>query len=261
MNPLQLPSTPRPASQRRAMLRLFATVATLGGAGLLWQGIAHSGAEEPVVIAPPAMDMPTGAARLERAIFAGGCFWGVQGVYQHVEGVTAAVSGYSGGTAATARYDAVARGRTRHAESVEVTYDPAQVSYGALLQIFFSVVHDPTQLDRQGPDVGPQYRSAIFPTSQAQREVADAYIAQLDASGVFGRPIVTRVEATPSFFPAEDYHQDYMIENPRQPYIVVNDLPKVANLRKMFPQRYRAEPVLVKQAPSGAPVPGSRSRP
>jgi len=248
MSPLQLPPAPRPAPQRRAMLGMFAVAATLAGAGLLWRGVAHSGAEQPVMVAPPAIDMPAGATRLERAILAGGCFWGVQGVYQHVEGVNSAVSGYSGGTAATAHYDAVARGRTRHAEAVEITYDPSRVSYGALLQIFFSVVHDPTQLDRQGPDVGPQYRSAIFPTTAAQREVADAYIAQLDASGAYARPIVTRVEATPSFFPAEDYHQDYMTENPRNPYIAINDLPKVSNLEKMFPQRYRATPVLVKQA-------------
>lgn len=248
MNTLQARPDPRPAPHRRAILRLFLASTTLAGAGLSWQGIAHSGAEGPVAIAPPAVDVPAGAARLERAIFAGGCFWGVQGVYQHVEGVASAVSGYSGGTAATAHYEAVARGRTRHAEAVEITYDPAQVSYGALLQIFFSVVHDPTQLDRQGPDVGPQYRSAIFPTTPGQREVADAYIEQLDASGVYGRPIATRVETTPSFFRAEDYHQDYMTENPRQPYVVINDLPKVANLRKMFPQRYRAEPMLVKAA-------------
>src|SRR5690606_16118361 len=208
MTTLHRPSDPPPAPHRRAILQGFIAATTLAGAGLFWHDIAHSGAEGPVAIAPPAVDVPAGATRLERAILAGGCFWGVQGVYQHVEGVNSAVSGYSGGTAATAHYDAVARGRTRHAEAVEITYDPSRVSYGALLQIFFSVVHDPTQLDRQGPDVGPQYRSAIFPTTAAQREVADAYIAQLDASGAYARPIVTRVEATPSFFPAEDYHQD-----------------------------------------------------
>lgn len=231
---------------RRVMLRLLAGSALLLGAGLAWQRSAGA-ASEAVRIPPPTLDSPPGGERLEKAIFAGGCFWGVQGVYQHVKGVQRAVSGYSGGTEQTATYDLVSRGRTDHAESVEITYDPSQISYGALLQIFFSVVHDPTQLDRQGPDIGRQYRSAIFATNPEQLKVARAYVAQLDAAKLFGKPIVTRLEAEPSFFPAEAYHQDYMIENPRDPYIAFNDLPKVENLRQLFPDRYRNEPVLVKR--------------
>jgi peptide-methionine (S)-S-oxide reductase len=215
--------------------------ASLPLGGFLPRGQVRAGGVEPVLVPPPAMDLPPGAGRLERALLAGGCFWGVQGVYQHVDGVVAAISGYSGGTADTAHYEAVSDGTTDHAESVEVTYDPARVSFGMLLRIFFSVVHDPTQVDRQGPDVGRQYRSAIFPTSAAQHEVAAAYIAQLDASGVFGRPIATRIEPE-SFFRAEDVHQDFMLDNPRNPYIVVNDLPKVEHLARLFPEHFRAEP-------------------
>ncbi|MFT3721542.1 peptide-methionine (S)-S-oxide reductase MsrA [Pseudorhodoferax sp.] len=230
---------------RRGMLRHLAGGAVLLGAGLLWLRTARS-AEEAVEIPPPALDPAPAGRGLQKAIFAGGCFWGVQGVYQHVKGVQRAVSGYSGGTAPTAAYELVSSGRTGHAESVEVTYDPAQISYGTLLRIFFSVVHDPTQRDRQGPDVGPQYRSAIFATSPEQLQVAKAYVAQLDAAKRFARPIATRLEDKPSFFPAETYHQDYMTENPRNPYIAINDLPKVANLERLFPERYRREPVLVK---------------
>ena len=208
---------------------------------------AARAAEEAVKIPPPAQDLPPAGKGLQKAIFAGGCFWGVQGVFQHVKGVQRAVSGYSGGTAPTAAYELVSRGNTGHAESVEITYDPSQVSYGTLLQIFFSVAHDPTQLNQQGPDVGTQYRSAIFATSPAQLKVAQAYVAQLDATKLFGKPIVTQLEGKPSFFPAEMYHQDYMPENPRNPYIVFNDLPKVANLKRLFPERFRSEPVLVKR--------------
>ena len=234
--------------RRRRVLRNLAGASLLLGVGPLWQRAARS-AEGAVELPPPALDLPPPVGEgLQKAIFAGGCFWGVQGVYQHVKGVRRAVSGYSGGTAPTAAYELVSSGRTGHAESVEVTYDPAQVSYGALLQIFFSVVHDPTQLDRQGPDVGTQYRSAIFATGPAQLEVAQAYIAQLDATRRFRKPIVTRLEDRPSFFPAELYHQDYMTENPRNPYIVFNDLPKVANLKRLFPERYRSEPMLVKRS-------------
>ncbi|MCY1436015.1 Peptide methionine sulfoxide reductase MsrA 1 [compost metagenome] len=171
----------------------------------------------------------------------------MQGVFQHVRGVTGAVSGYAGGSAATADYELVSNGDTGHAEAVQVTFDPAQVSYGTLLQIFFSVVHDPTQLNRQGPDSGTQYRSAIFPTSADQRRVAEAYIAQLDSAGAFPKPIVTRIEAS-RFYPAEDYHQDYLTENPREPYIVIHDLPKIEQLKALFPERYREEPVLVKKS-------------
>lgn len=233
------PNLPR----RRGVLHALLAGAT----GLLWQHEAYA-AEEAVKIPPPALDPAAARPGLQKAIFAGGCFWGVQGVYQHVKGVQRAVSGYSGGTAPTAAYELVSRGDTGHAESVEVTYDPAQVSYGTLLQIFFSVVHDPTQLNRQGPDVGAQYRSAIFAASPEQLKVAQAYVAQLDAAKLFGKPIVTRLEDKPSFFPAETYHQDYMTENPRSPYIAINDLPKVEHLKRLFPERYRSEPVLVKRA-------------
>ena len=249
MNASQRPRVvPRPARGRRALLRLLLAATIPLAVAIVPLGAVHAGSSEPVLVPPPALDVPAGAARLECAIFAGGCFWGVQGVYQHVEGVTAAISGYSGGSAATAQYREVSRGRTGHAESVEITYDPARVSYGDLLRIFFSVVHDPTQVDRQGPDIGTQYRSAIFPTNPAQREVAGAYIAQLDAAGIFDDPIATRIEAE-SFFAAEGGHQDYMLDNPRNPYIVINDLPKVENLAKMFPRRFRAEPARVRARP------------
>lgn len=230
---------------RRLVLQRAAGGAALLGAGLIWHRSARS-AEEAVKIPPPALDPAPEGKGAQKAVFAGGCFWGVQGVYQHVKGVQRAVSGYSGGTAPTATYVLVSRGNTGHAESVEITYDPALVSYGALLQIFFSVVHDPTQLNRQGPDEGTQYRSAIFATSPAQLKVAQSYVAQLNAAKLFGKPIVTRLEEKPSFYPAEAYHQDYMTENPRNSYIAYNDLPKVENLKRLFPERYRSEPVLVK---------------
>ncbi len=234
------------APRRRNVLQLLTGGALLAGGGLLWQNAARS-AEAAVQIAPPAQDLPPEGKAAQKAIFAGGCFWGVQGVFQHVKGVQRVVSGYSGGTANSASYQAVSGGRTGHAESVEITYDPTLVSYGALLQIFFSVAHDPTQLNRQGPDTGTQYRSAIFATSPAQLKVAQAYVAQLDAAKSFGKPIVTRLEPTASFFPAESYHQDFMTENPRHPYIVINDLPKVDHLKRLFPDRYRTDPVLVKR--------------
>jgi len=241
------PDHPSNMRRRRGLLQLLAGGSVLLGAGLLWQAPARSAAEEAVRIPPPLQDLPPGATGLQKAVFAGGCFWGVQGVFQHVKGVQRAVAGYSGGTAPTASYDIVSSGRTGHAESVEITYDPVQVSYGALLQIFFSVVHDPTQLNRQGPDVGPQYRSAIFAGSPEQLKVAQAYVTQLDAARAFGKPIVTRLEGAASFFPAEAYHQDFMTENPRHPYIAINDLPKVEHLKQLFPERYRADPVLVKR--------------
>ncbi len=172
-------------------------------------------------------------------VFAGGCFWGVQAVFEHVKGVREAVSGYAGGTVGSPSYEQVSSGATGHAESVRVVYDPSQVSYGQLLQVFFSVVHDPTQLNRQGPDEGTQYRSAIFYTSDEQRRVAEAYIAQLSRARVFKRPIVTQVAPLRSFFPAEDYHQDYALHHPHSPYIMINDAPKVAHLKEQFPQLYR----------------------
>jgi peptide-methionine (S)-S-oxide reductase len=201
--------------------------------------------ENAVVIPAPAADEAASQKPSEVAVLAGGCFWGVQGVYQHVKGVTSAVSGYAGGQKNTAQYEIVGRGGSGHAESVQVTFDPRQVSYGRLLQVFFSVVHDPTQLNRQGPDVGPQYRSAIFPATPEQERIARAYIAQLNQARVFRSAIVTKIEADRRFFEAEDYHQDFLIKNPRHAYIVINDLPKIEELKKVFPELYRSTPVLV----------------
>jgi peptide-methionine (S)-S-oxide reductase len=206
-------------------------------------------AESPVTIPPPAAEAPAQGSGLETAVLAGGCFWGIQAVYQHAKGVKNAVSGYAGGTQKDAVYETVSSGRTGHAEVVQVTFDPKQISYGKILQIFFSVAHDPTQLNRQGPDTGPQYRTEIFPQSEAQAKIAKDYIAQLDASKVYKRPIVTKtgtMKAT--FFPAEAYHQDYAIKHPYQPYIAFNDAPKVENLKKMFPDVWRDQPVLVSDA-------------
>jgi len=193
----------------------------------------------------PAADLPPGQATSATIVLAGGCFWGVQGVFQHVKGVTNAVSGYAGGEKKTAEYETVSGGRSGHAESVQVTYDPRQISYGRLLQIFFSVAHDPTELNRQGPDTGPQYRSAIFPTTAEQAEVAKAYIAQLDQAHAFKKPIVTKIESDRVFYPAEAYHQDYLTRNPSAPYIAINDLPKIDDLKRLSPDVYRAVPVLV----------------
>ena len=208
-------------------------------------GVLPSAAESARVVPAPALDEPAGQVTSETAVLAGGCFWGVQGVFQHVEGVTSAVSGYAGGEKATAEYEKVGSGRTGHAESVRIIYDPRKVSYGRLLQIYFSVAHDPTELNRQGPDVGPQYRSTIFPTSEAQAKVAKAYIDQLDQAHAFRTKIVTTIEPGRTFYPAEAYHQDYLTLHPNQPYIAINDLPKVANLKRLFADSYRAEPVLV----------------
>ncbi|WP_061019864.1 peptide-methionine (S)-S-oxide reductase MsrA [Bradyrhizobium sp. CCH5-F6] len=201
-------------------------------------------AEEAVVIPAPAVDAAP-ASGIQTAVLAGGCFWGVQGVFQHTAGVVNAVSGYAGGTKATADYKAVSSGRTDHAESVEIKYDPKKISYGKILQIYFSVVHDPTQLNRQGPDVGPQYRSAIFTTSDEQKKVAEAYIAQLNAAKVFKKPIVTKLGPLEAFYPAEAYHQDYLTLHPNQPYIAYNDIPKVENLKKLFADNYIEKPTLV----------------
>ncbi len=201
--------------------------------------------EKAVPIPPPASDEGASQKSSDVAVLAGGCFWGVQGVYQHVKGVTAAVSGYAGGQRNTAQYETVVRGGTGHAESVQITFDPRQVTYGQLLQVFFSVVHDPTQLNRQGPDVGPQYRSAIFPANPEQDRIARAYIAQLNQARVFKAAIVPLLEPDRPFFRAEDYHQDFLKKNPRHPYIVFNDLPKIVDLKTILPDRYRSAPVLV----------------
>jgi peptide-methionine (S)-S-oxide reductase len=202
-------------------------------------------AESPRAVPAPAVDVPPGQTTSAVVVLAGGCFWGVQGVFQHVQGVTSAVSGYAGGDKRTAEYETVSSGRTGHAESVQVTFDPRRISYGRLLQIFFSVVHDPTQLNRQGPDTGTQYRSAIFPTTAEQADVAKAYIAQLDQAHVFKKPIVTRIEPDRTFYPAEGYHQDFLTRHPAYPYIAINDLPKVEALKRVWPDVFRAAPVLV----------------
>ena len=211
-------------------------------------------AERAVAIPAAALDEPAAASASENAVFAGGCFWGVQGVFQHVKGVSNAVSGYTGGAAGTARYEEVGSGTTGHAESVQVTFDPHKVTYGQLLQIYFSVAHDPTQLNRQGPDSGTQYRSTIFPTNAEQQKVASAYIAQLSRSGAFSSPVATTIEPGKNFYPAEAYHQNFLVNNPNYPYIVINDMPKVANLKQLFPDRYNERPALVPGAPkSDAP--------
>jgi peptide-methionine (S)-S-oxide reductase len=204
-------------------------------------------AEDAVVIPPPAQDLAA-ADGLQTVVVAGGCFWGVQGVFQHTSGVVNAVSGYAGGSKMTADYTMVSTGTTGHAESVQIKYDPKQISYGKILQIFFSVAHDPTQLNRQGPDSGTQYRSAIFTSNDEQKKVTDAYIAQLNAAKVYKKPIVTKVGALQGFYPAEDYHQDYLTLHPTQPYIAYNDIPKVENLKKLFAENYREKPTLVSSA-------------
>ena len=206
---------------------------------------APSSADEPIRAIPaPALDEPASGAS-ETVVLAGGCFWGVQGVFQHVKGVTSAVSGYTGGEKRTAEYETVSTGSTGHAELVEVTFDPHQVSYGKILQIYFSVAHDPTELNYQGPDTGTQYRSAIFPTDAEQAKIAKAYIAQLNQAHVFDAAIVTKIEPGKTFFRAEGYHQDYLTLHPTQPYIAYNDIPKVEALKRIFPDAYRPDPVLV----------------
>jgi len=199
-------------------------------------GFARS---QPVALPDAKLDVPASTTGPQTAVFAGGCFWGVEGVFDHVKGVTSAISGYSGGKAHTANYETVSTGTTGHAESVKVVFDPAKVSYGQLLKVYFSVAHDPTQLNRQSPDVGTQYRSEIFTTNAAQQQVANAYIAQLSAAKVFADPIVTRVEPLQHFYPAEDYHQNYLEMHPHEPYIVYNDAPKLVHLKAMFPALYK----------------------
>jgi peptide-methionine (S)-S-oxide reductase len=206
-------------------------------------------AESAHSVPPPALDTPANPqATSEVAILAGGCFWGVQGVFQHVQGVTSAVSGYAGGAADTAHYEMVGTNTTGHAESVRITFDPRRISYGQMLQIYFSVAHNPTELNRQGPDVGSQYRSAIFPTNPQQMRIAEAYIVQLNQAHVFDGAIVTKTEPGRDFYPAEDHHQDFMTRNPNYPYIVVNDLPKIEALKRLFPDLYHPTPVLVAAA-------------
>ena len=223
-----LPNVPAVLAIVTVALVLFASKTTRGASSELYAPVAA-----------PFVDAIATSAAEDTAVFAGGCFWGVEAVYEHVKGVKSVVSGYAGGNASNASYDQVSNGNTGHAESVQVIYDPSQVSYGKLLQIFFSVAHDPTQLNRQGPDRGTQYRSAIFYTSPDQQRVAESYIKQLTEAKTFSRPIVTQVAKLPAFYPAEAYHQDYLVNHPNQPYIVINDQPKVAALKKQFADIYR----------------------
>ena len=202
------------------------------------------------LLPPPALDTPPATPGPQTAVFAGGCFWGVQGVFQRVKGVTQAVSGYAGGTVASPGYEQVSSGSTGHAESVQVTFDPAQVSYATLLQVFFSVALDPTQVDRQGPDRGTQYRSELFVNGPDQEKIARAYIAQLTAAHVYSKPIATRIDQAGKFYPAEAYHQDYLLSHLDSPYIAINDIPKVQNLQQLFPGLWRTQPVLVSK-PNG----------
>ena len=229
--------------------------ATLGAALLV---AAAAVSLEPVhadspaqALPPPALDTAGAASGLQTAVFAGGCFWGVQGVFEHVKGVTRAVSGYAGGHVANPSYEQVSSGSTGHAESVMVTYDPAKVSYGTLLRIFFTVATDPTQKDRQGPDWGTQYRSEVFVTGADQERVAKSYIAQLESAGSFSHPIVTRIGPAGPFYPAEAYHQDYLELHPNAPYIAANDIPKVQALQALFPEHWQPAPVTVGKLASG----------
>jgi peptide-methionine (S)-S-oxide reductase len=232
-------------------LRTAASAALLAAA-IAGFAIPSFAAETAVVLPAPAYDIAAApSAKSETAVIAGGCFWGVQGVFQHVEGVSGAVSGYAGGDARSANYDAVSGGGTGHAEAVRITFDPSKISYGQILQIYFSVAHNPTELNRQGPDTGTQYRSAIFPSNAAQLDVAKAYVAQLDKARVFKSRIVTTTETMKTFYPAEAYHQNYLTRHPDDPYILENDIPKLDNLKKVFPKRYRAAPALVGVAPAG----------
>ncbi len=226
-------------------LRVAAFLGAIAIGVLLWRSPLF-GAEAPVIIPPPTVDNPKAAGAEQTAVLAGGCFWGIQAVYQHVRGVKNVLAGYAGGEKSTAQYEVVSSGRTGHAESVKIVFDPAVISYGQLLQIAFSVAHDPTQLNQQYPDVGTQYRSVIFYADDDQKRIAQAYISQLEQAHAFARPIVTRVDPLKGFYAAESYHQDYLIHNPTQPYIAMYDLPKVENLKRTFPELYRGQPVLAR---------------
>jgi peptide-methionine (S)-S-oxide reductase len=227
---------------------LFLAAALTAGFAVL----GHAAPEKAHEVPAPALDEPAAQGTTETAVLAGGCFWGVQGVYQHVAGVKSAVSGYAGGAQSTAHYEIVGSGRTGHAESVRITFDPHRISYGKILQIYFSVVHNPTELNRQGPDVGTQYRSAIFPQNDEQARVAAAYIEQLDKAKVFEKPIVTAIEPGHPFYPAENYHQDFLALHPTNGYIAYNDIPKVKDLQHYFPDLYRPVPVLVSSEASAS---------
>ncbi|MGJ7497269.1 peptide-methionine (S)-S-oxide reductase MsrA [Variovorax sp. RT4R15] len=231
--------TPRLDTRGRCALAGLALGVVLVLHPAAWAGPAHP-------VPPTAIDVTSAKnAGLETVVLAGGCFWGVQAVFQHVLGVSSAVSGYAGGTAETADYQKVESGKTGHAEAVRVTYDPKKINYGQLLQIYFSVAHDPTQINRQGPDYGPQYRSVIFATNAEQSRVASGYVEQLNRSNTFGKALATKVESGRVFYPAEAYHQDYVTLNPANPYVLIHELPKIENLKRKFPQLYQANPALV----------------
>ena len=221
------------------MSKLFAILIILV-VTTMFQNACNMASASAVAIPNPKLDAPLAKTKGEQtAVFAGGCFWGVEAVFDHVKGVSKAESGYSGGSAESAQYYTVASGATSHAEAVRVNYDPSQITYGQLLKVFFSVAHDPTELNRQGPDVGTQYRSAIFYTNEEQKRIAESYIEQLDQAKVFERKIVTQVVPLTAFYEAEGYHQNYLVNHPNQPYIVYNDMPKLANLRKSLPELYK----------------------
>lgn len=227
---------------RKSWIRALAALSLAAAVTAAHAGLF--GSESVVKIAPPSIDNPKAAGAPQTAVLSAGCFWGVQGVYEHVRGVKRVLSGYAGGEKATADYETVSSGTTGHAESVQITFDPAQVSYGEVLQIAFSVVHDPTQLNRQGPDTGSQYRSAIFYADDSQKRIAEAYIQQLNQSHAFSRAIVTEVAPLKGFYPAEGYHQDYLVHNPGSGYIMMFDLPKVENFKRTYPSLYVDQPVL-----------------
>ena len=233
----------RPSICRRKSSKAVVFGAMLGLVGIVIAGQLPSAAEAPRLVPAALVDVPK-ADGLQTAVLAGGCFWGIQGVFQHVEGVVSATSGYAGGSVDTATYEQTETRLTGHAEAVRVLFDPQKINYGTLLRIFFSAAHDPTQLDRQGQDVGPQYRSAIFPLDDQQTKVANGYIQQLDEAKSFTAAIATTVELGKTFYEAEDYHQDYMHNNPGQPYIAVHERPKIEALKRFFPTLYRAQPVL-----------------
>jgi len=246
-----MPVTPPIVASRHKRRTVGAAALIIGSlllAGYGLRGATASSTENARAVPPPAIDEPASQAPSEVAVFAGGCFWGVQGVFQHVSGVTNAVSGYAGGASSTAHYEIVSSGSTGHAESVQVTFDPRKITYGRLLQVYFSVAHDPTQLDRQGPDFGTQYRSAIFPANAEQARIAKAYIDQINQAKVFTAALVTRIEPDKTFYPAEAYHQNYLTLHPHNPYIAVNDLPKIDDLKQVFPDLYRTDPMLVATA-------------
>nr|WP_245641596.1 peptide-methionine (S)-S-oxide reductase MsrA [Paraburkholderia bannensis] len=232
-----------PLLMKSSKIARFGALAIVVAAVALWQRSAHSD-ERAVAVPAPLQDEPAGGVHSETAVLSGGCFWGVQGVFEHLRGVTQVASGYTGGAADTAQYERVSDGDTGHAESVRITFDPTVISYGKILQVFFSVAHNPTELDYQGPDHGTQYRSAIFPMNAQQRTVAQAYIAQLQGGHVFSSPIVTRVETFKGFYPAEAYHQNFLALHPDYPYIAINDMPKVEALKSLYPSLYRPRPVL-----------------